>query len=73
VAREIETGEYLYYVLREFAIDKGFRCDHPLSRHVLHKKGNKNLFRCADCGYLFYKIYDKPVDKWVMKPRIEVL
>jgi hypothetical protein len=69
----LDQGEVMYFVLRKYALDHGFECDHPLSMQVIHKKGKPSLevatiHRCADCGMLYYK------DKFgEMKPRIESL
>jgi len=69
--RGVNPGEMMYFVMRKFAEDSGFKCDHPSAAHILHEKGNKNLYRCDYCGFLFYKTFDKLADKWVIKPRIE--
>jgi len=77
--RGLMEGEVIYYVLRKYAEDQGFQCPHPLGAHVLHDKSNRKIFRCAHCGFLFYKKTDKAivngeiVDKTVMIPRIEEL
>ena len=71
--RNLETGEILYYVMRQYAEQNGFSCNHPADRQVLHKKGNKTLWRCANCGYLYYKIFDKVAETFSKTPRIDVL
>jgi hypothetical protein len=74
--RGLDQGELIYAVLRKFAEEQGFTCDHPSFAHVLHKKGNK-LYRCDLCGYLFYKKINKKiengqiVEKAELVPRIE--
>jgi hypothetical protein len=67
----LNPGEVMYWVMRTFAENRGFKCEHPLAAHVLHEKGNKKLYRCSECGYLFYKVYDKGIDKWIITSRIE--
>lgn len=59
--RGFEKGEVMYAALREFAESRGFECQHPLSEHILHQKGNTKIFRCAACGFLFYKNTKKTI------------
>ena len=78
-SRGLMEGEVIYFILRRYAEDQGFKCDHPLASHVLHEKGNNKIWRCSYCGLLFYKHVDKKlengqiVDKTVITPRIEEL
>lgn len=77
--RGLEKGEIMYAALREFAESRGFDCKHPSSEHVLHQKGNSKIFRCANCGFLFYKrietgiVNGQIVNKTEIVPRVEKL
>jgi rubrerythrin len=57
-AQGLEDGEYIYFVIRKYSESSGFKCNHPGGSLVLHVRaaGSKAaLWRCRDCGYLFYK------------------
>ena len=74
-ARELslEDGEHLFFVLRYYAEERGFKCTHPGMSQVLYQKPRPSfavsaLWRCRDCGFLYYK-----TSEGIIKPKIEAV
>jgi hypothetical protein len=71
IAQGLEDGEYIYFLIRNWSEQNGFKCNHPGGSLVLHQRaaGSKAaLWRCRDCGYLFFKSKDG-----VNTPKIEAI
>jgi len=69
----LEDGEHLFFVLRDYAEKRGFTCKHSGASQVLYQKPRPSLqiaglWRCRDCGFLYYKSSDGS-----MKPKIEAV
>jgi len=56
----IEKGEHLFFVLRRYAEERDFVCNHHPASQLLYVKARPSLdiaplFRCRDCGLLYFK------------------
>jgi len=59
----LEDGEHLFFTIRQYAEERGFTCTHPGMSQVLYQKARPSvqvaaLWRCRDCGYLYFKSKD---------------